>query len=230
MPNLATLIAPIIHSPQLAEISQVIQQTLDDERRLRNKFYADVTPELKIEFIEGEVVLHSPARNVHLDVTVWILKLMHTYVGMHQLGEVKSEKCLVVFPRNDYEPDVVYFGPAKAQSLQADTMKFPIPDLVVEVLSESTEERDRGLKFEDFEAHGVQEYWIVDAEAQIVEQYLRQGETFDLKMKSGTGDLHSQTPFRLRCASWVGARGAEENSCIRKQMPGIMLGSNFLCL
>jgi Uma2 family endonuclease len=193
MPSLETLISPIIHSPQLAEISQLIQQTLDDERRLRNKFYADMTPELKIEFIEGEVVMHSPARNVHLDVTVWILKLLHTYVGIHQLGEVKSEKCLVVFPRNDYEPDVVYFGPAKAQGLQADTMKFPIPDLVVEVLSESTEQRDRGVKFEDYEAHGVLEYWIVDAEAQIVEQYVRQGETLNLKMKSSTGELRSET-------------------------------------
>ncbi len=193
MPSLETLISPIIHSPQLAEISQLIQQTLDDERRLRNEFYADMTPELKIEFIEGEVVMHSPARNVHLDVTVWILKLLHTYVGIHQLGEVKSEKCLVVFPRNDYEPDVVYFSPAKAQGLQADTMKFPIPDLVVEVLSESTEQHDRGVKFEDFEAHGVLEYWIVDAEAQIVEQYVRQGETLNLKMKSSTGELRSET-------------------------------------
>ena len=175
------------------EISQLIQQKLDDERRLRNKFYEDMTPELKIEFIDGEVILHSPARNVHLDVTVWILKLLHTYVGIHQLGEVKSEKCLVVFPRNDYEPDVVYFGPEKASKLQADTMKFPIPDLVVEVLSESTEQRDRGVKFEDFEAHGVLEYWIVDAEAQTVEQFVRQGEILHLKMKSSTGELASDT-------------------------------------
>ena len=136
MPSLAALISPIIHSPQLAEIAQLLQQTLDEERRMRRKFYADMTPELKIEFIDGEVVLHSPARNVHLDVTKWILKLMDTFVGMHRLGEVKSEKCLVVFPRNEYEPDVVFFGPAKAQTLQADTMKFPIPDLIVEVLSE----------------------------------------------------------------------------------------------
>ena len=93
MPSLAALISPIIHSPQLAEIAQLLQQTLDEERRMRRKFYADMTPELKIEFIDGEVVLHPPARNVHLDVTKWILKLMDTFVGMHRLGEVKSEKC-----------------------------------------------------------------------------------------------------------------------------------------
>lgn len=192
MPSLATLISPIIHSPQLAEITRLLQQTLDEESHMRNKFYADMTPELKVEFIDGEVVLHSPARNIHLDVTKWILKLMDTYVGIHRLGEVKSEKCLVVFPRNDYEPDIVYFGPNKAHAFQTNTMKFPIPDLVVEVLSDSTEERDRGVKFDDFEAHGVQEYWIVDAEAKIVEQYLRQGEDLTLHMKSGSGELCSK--------------------------------------
>lgn len=192
MPSLATLIAPIIHSPQLTEIAQLIQQKLDDERRLRNKFYEDMTPELKIEFIDGEVVLHSPARLVHLEVTGWIHTLLHTFVSVHRLGKIVSEKCLVVFPRNDYEPDVVYFGPEKASKLQAETMKFPIPDLVVEVLSESTEQRDRGVKFEDFEAHGVLEYWIVDAEAQFVEQYVRLGETLSLKMKSSTGELASE--------------------------------------
>lgn len=189
MPALADLVAPILHSPQLAEITQMLQRKLDDERRLRDKLYSDMTPELKIEFIDGEVVLHSPARNVHLDVTKWILKLLDTFVDVHSLGEVKSAKCLCVFPRNDYEPDVVYFGPAKAQTLQAGTMKFPIPDLIVEVLSESTEARDRGVKFEDFEAHGVQEYWIVDPEGQVVEQYVRRAESFVLLMKSGTGEL-----------------------------------------
>lgn len=191
MPSLATLISPIIHSPQLAEITQLLQQTLDEERRMRNKFYADMTPELKIEFIDGEVVLHSPARLVHLEVTGWIHTLLHTFVSVHQAGKIVSEKCLVVFPRNDYEPDIVYFGPGKADAFQADTMKFPIPDLVAEVLSESTEARDRGVKFEDFEAHGVQEYWIVDPESMIVEQYVRLGEILTLHMKSGTGELRS---------------------------------------
>ena len=191
MPSIAQLISPIIHSPRLAEITESLQRTLEEERRMRNKFYADMTPEMKIEFIDGEVVLHSPARNIHLDVTKWILKLLDTFVGANGLGEVKSEKCLVVFPRNDYEPDIVYFAPDKARTLKADTMKFPIPDLAVEVLSESTEQRDRGVKFEDFEAHGVQEYWIVDPEAGTVEQYVRQGETLNLHMKSGSGELRS---------------------------------------
>ena len=71
-------------------------------------------------------------------------------------------------------------------------MKFPVPDLVVEVLSESTEPRDRGVKFEDFQAHGVGEYWIVDAGRAVIEQYVLRGAAFELVLKSGSGELRSE--------------------------------------
>lgn len=148
-----------------------------------------MTPDQKIEFIDGEIVLHSPARNRHLDVTGCIYKLLHTYVVIHRLGQVKSEKCLCVFPRNDYEPDVVFFGPDKSASLSPDTMEFPVPDMVVEVLSQSTKVRDRGVKFEDFASNCVAEYWIVDADTQIVEQYLLENGEYTLALKSGSGML-----------------------------------------
>ena len=51
-------------------------------------------------------------------------------------------------------------------------MQFPAPDMVIEVLSRSTEKIDRGVKFNDYAAHNVREYWIVDPRKQIVEQYI----------------------------------------------------------
>jgi Uma2 family endonuclease len=192
MSSLSVILEPILHSPRLEEITAILEQKMAEERVLRRKFYEDITPSMKAEFIGGEVVFHSPARNVHLDVTMFISTLLHIFVAKHGLGTVKSEKCLVVFPRNDYEPDVVFFGPEKTAALLPETMQFPIPDLVVEVLSESTEARDRGVKFEDFACHGVREYWIVDAEAQVIEQYMRRGESLSLAMKSGSGSLRCE--------------------------------------
>jgi Uma2 family endonuclease len=43
------------------------------------------------------------------------------------------------------------------------------PDLVVEVVSPSTEARDRGIKLERYRHFGVREYWIVDADRRTVE-------------------------------------------------------------
>jgi len=190
--RLETLLEPLNHSPLLPEIAEALRAKIDRETQRRAEFYRDMTPEDKTEFIDGEVVMHSPARNAHLDVTSNLSQLLLLHVRKHKLGEVKVEKCLCVFPRNDYEPDIVFFGQEKSGGFTPETMKFPIPDFVVEVLSESTEARDRGVKFEDYAAHGVAEYWIVDAENQSVEQYLLKDGDYALEMKATTGEIRSR--------------------------------------
>lgn len=185
------MLKEIEKSPQLPAIVDQLRNRLKAETELRHQFYQDMTPEEKVEFIEGEVILHSRARNRHLEVTMNMASLLKPFVEVNELGEVRVEKCLVVFPRNDYEPDIVFFCPEKAMDLTPETMKFPIPDFVVEVLSESTESRDRGVKFEDFESHGVSEYWIVDSEEETIEQYVLKSGKFELALKSGTGLIES---------------------------------------
>jgi Uma2 family endonuclease len=189
--TLETLIEPLLHSPRLPQAVNRLQQQIDAERHLRQKFYEEMTPEQKVEFIDGQVILQSPARNEHLDVTKFVLKLLDTFVSLHGLGTVKSEKCLCVFPRNDYEPDVVFFGREKAAGLLPDTLRFPVPDLAVEVLSDATEDRDRGVKFEDFAANDVREYWILNAAESCIEQYVLRSGEYELVLKSSSGRLRS---------------------------------------
>ena len=191
MPTLDHLIEPLQHSPRLPEALRILQEQWALEQERREQFYRDVTPEQKAEFIEGQVIVHSPTRNRHLEVTGWLLMLLHTFVELRHLGEIKAQKCLCVFPRNDYEPDIVFFGPENAATLTPDTLKFPVPDLIVEVLSESTEARDRGVKFEDYAASGVGEYWIVDAERAAIEQYVLRGGEYELAPSSTPGRLVS---------------------------------------
>ena len=97
--TLEALLAPLRHSPQLIEAVDLLEQQIRSERERRAKFYEEMTPEQKIEFIDGEVMLHSPARNVHLDVTGFVARLLSTHVDVRALGAVKIEKCLCVFPR-----------------------------------------------------------------------------------------------------------------------------------
>jgi Uma2 family endonuclease len=192
MSSIDQLIDPIRHSPHLPIVLERLQQQWLEEQRRRQEFYEKVTPDQKAEFIDGEIVLHSPARNRHLDVTKFVAKLLDTYAEIHRLGQVKVEKCLCVFARNAYEPDVVFFGNDKASSLTPDTKLFPIPDLIVEVLSESTEPNDRGIKFDDYALSGVGEYWIMDADKNVLEQYLLENEQYELALKSSSGQLKSR--------------------------------------
>jgi len=47
-----------------------------------------------------------------------------------------------------------------------------VPELIVEVLSDKTRSKDKGLKFRLYERVGVKEYWIVDPRSKTVEQYI----------------------------------------------------------
>ena len=165
------LLTALLNSPLLPELLQEGQQVFAREQKLRSKFYADITPEHKWEFIQGEIIMHSPALNRHLMATKHLMTLLDNYVRFRRLGLVHIEKAMTSFPRNDFEPDVMFFGLVKAALIEPDTLRFPIPDLIVEVLSPSTEARDRGIKFQDYQLHGVGEYWIIDPVAETVELY-----------------------------------------------------------
>jgi Uma2 family endonuclease len=165
----SAVLSAMLEAPDLPELIEQAQHALANERKLREKFYKDITPEHKWEFIQGEVIMHSPALNRHLMATKRLFSLMDGHVRVHQLGVVHIEKAMTCFPRNDYEPDIMFFGTAKLGLISPDTLKFPIPDLIVEVLSPSTEQRDRGIKFNDYALHGVEEYWIIDTMEESVE-------------------------------------------------------------
>ena len=79
----------------------------------------------------------------------------------------------------------------KAKHFVDTQMKFPPLDFVVELLSDNIVHNDRGIKFRDYAASGVTEYWIIDPAEEIVEQYILQGEKYLLRIKSDSGEIHS---------------------------------------
>jgi Uma2 family endonuclease len=166
----------LLQSPRLPAYVDELQRLLVDERARRESFYDELTEDTKAEFINGQIVMQSPATYSHVTAVKLLTKLLDTYVERHGLGYVGAEKMLVVLPRNDYEPDICFFGQAKAARLQPSQLKFPAPDFIAEVLSPTTERLDRGVKFEDYAVNGVAEYWLVNPAHEQVEQFaLRDG-------------------------------------------------------
>ena len=178
----------LIRSPKLPAYVHELSFLLTSERERRERFYKELTEDIKAEFINGEVLMHSPARRGHILATGYIYNLLHNYVSHRQLGEVLMEKALVCLTRNDYEPDVLFYKKEKAAAFTLDQIKHPAPDFVLEVLSETTEKIDRGVKCEDYAAHGTAEYWIVDADARTVEQFRLEGHAYRLHRLARDGD------------------------------------------
>ena len=181
----------ILDRPDAYLIVDAVKTALDREKEIRLKFYDDITEEDKAEFINGEIIMHSPVMMRHNHVMGLLLRLLSIHVSKRQLGFVGFEKLMISLTRNDYEPDICFFRQEKSAQFTRDQMLFPAPDFIVEVLSTSTQARDRGVKFKDYQAHGIEEYWIIDPKDEILEQYHLFGEEYQLVLKSKVGDVKS---------------------------------------
>ncbi len=178
------------HAPNLPLVVDELLTFLEDEKVRRKHFLENLNDDTKAEFIEGEIVLNSPVKRKHYLIVVNLSTLLNAYVTIHNLGEVASEKVLIHLTRNDFEPDIVFFTAEQVSKFDKNTMLHPAPTMVVEVLSNSTEKYDRGIKFEDYSNHGIEEYWIIDPEAEEIEQYfLTEENEYLLNLKSNSGNI-----------------------------------------
>lgn len=124
------------------------------------------------EIIAGDHYVSAAPYVSHQRVSRNLLLQLHRHLDRTGLGEVLPAPVAVALSRSDVvEPDLVVVLD-EHRSLIGREGIAGAPDLVVEVLSPSTASRDRGLKFDLYEKSGVSEYWIVDPERRVVQQYV----------------------------------------------------------
>ena len=162
----------LLDSPDLPLKLDAARKVLDLEAGLRRRFRDEILPHQKGEFINGRTIMHSPCRDSHNHVSSLITGILSPFVRLHGFGIIRCEKALCAFSRNDYEPDIAWFSAEKAAAIRPETMIYPVPDFIIEILSPSTEATDRGLKREHYAAHHVREYWVIDPESRVIEQHV----------------------------------------------------------
>lgn len=143
-----SVIKQVVESPRLYK---QLHDLLETEKSRRKAFHDNLQhyEGQKVEFIAGEVMVRSSVKKRHADCKRRTMNLLSNYVHSKKLGFVGDEKILVSLSRNDYEPDICFYTNDKSVSFTPEQVVFPAPDLVVEILSEGTEAKDRGIKFED---------------------------------------------------------------------------------
>lgn len=193
------LISELLKEPNAYFLLQEAHVALEDEKARRIAFYNDITEQEKVEFINGEIIVHSPVMKRHNTASLLLARLMSIYADIHQLGFVGIEKIMITLTRNDYEPDICFFRKEKSESFKEKQTLFPAPDFVIEILSEGTKDRDRGVKFKDYQAHQIEEYWIIDPDHQTIEQYHYEEGQYELLLKSSEGNIKSlvMTGFQI---------------------------------
>lgn len=146
------------------------------------------------EWVDGEVVMLSPASTKHQRICFFLARLMASWAEEKEQGEVFVPPFLVKLGPDlpAREPDIVFVSKGNLNRLSETYLDGP-PDLVVEVTSPESISRDRGEKFVEYERAGVREYWLVDPEREQLEVWrLGPGGRFELAFAGREGKVESE--------------------------------------
>jgi len=135
----------------------------------------------------------SPVSMQHDSVHVFLVAVLHAYVSTRRLGEIHSEpfqmKTGADLPGRS--PDIVFVSNEHLHRLRSTHLDGPA-DLVVEIVSAESAERDRVQKFREYERGGVREYWLIDPEKRLAEFYqLGEDGRYERIFAGGEGVYHS---------------------------------------
>lgn len=155
----------------------------------------------RYEIIGGELFMTASPNTIHERVSKKLLIILDQYVEKHDLGEVFVAPYDVVLSMTDVvQPDLFFIGKERSEIITKMNV-VAAPDLVVEVLSESTAVIDRNRKKALYENYGVKEYWIVDPDENRIQQYVLLDNSFALNAKldeSGKLDSNVVEKFELK--------------------------------
>jgi Uma2 family endonuclease len=131
------------------------------------------------ELIDGEHYVTASPNTKHQQVTIELVFLIRSWLEHHPVGRLFTAPYDVVLSQFDVvEPDVIYLSNERAAEIMTALHLRGAPELVIEIGSPSTRQRDETIKRHLYERTGVSEYWFVDPELDVVRVYRRNGEEF----------------------------------------------------
>lgn len=128
----------------------------------------------RYELIDGELYMVPAPSPYHQAIAGRIEAKLRIFVAERGLGEVLGAPCDVYFSHYDVvQPDILYIRSKRVGIIKENCVEGP-PDLVVEILSPSSRDRDLEMKRKLYSRHGVREYWIVDPDGKTVQVLTRE--------------------------------------------------------
>jgi len=125
------------------------------------------------EIIGGVKILAPSANLFHSSSIIKLIVAFENYFIQHKNGYVFGDHVDVHFSDGSiYKPDLVVITEENKNIMSTNKAIYGAPDMVVEVLSQSTKRRDLTIKKDTYEKFGVKEYWIIDPFIKSVSVYL----------------------------------------------------------
>ena len=133
----------------------------------------------RIEIIDGEAVMMAPSPATdHQLISGELFGQIHSYLKGKKCKVISAPFDVRLFEQDGDGPEDVDTVVVPDITVVCDPDKLDkhgckgAPDMVVEILSPSTQRHDRLTKFNLYQRAGVREYWIVDPANRAVQSFV----------------------------------------------------------
>ncbi len=158
---------------QEPELRELLLKALHEPPRRRmtyEEFLEWADEDTLAEWVDGKVVMYSPASDRHQDLTRFLTVVLSTYTEILDLGVIRPAPFQMKLAHSGREPDLLFVAKENLSRLKETYLDGPA-DLVVEVVSPESVGRDRGEKFYEYQEAGIPEYWLIDPDREWAEFY-----------------------------------------------------------
>lgn len=148
--------------------------------------------EARTEWVKGMVIKLSPISRRHDILTQFFILLLRNFLKRTGLGQVMVAPFVMkIAPESSArEPDLHIVLNERAGIIQ-DTMTAGPADVVIEIVSVGTQQNDLITKYEEYEAGGVREYWIINPLREQSDFYLLGENRLYRRIELKEGVFHS---------------------------------------
>nr|AAX36047.1 ORF187 [Leptospirillum ferrooxidans] len=145
----------------------------------------------RTEIIDGELCMTPSPNTRHQEISLILSLAIGNWLGKSPSGKLFIAPYDVVFSKDPLqvaEPDLIFVSKEHLSIITEKNIQGS-PDLLVEILSPSTESSDRRVKHSLYERFGVLEYWIVDPESQTLQVFRLVDGRYPAPLEYGKSDL-----------------------------------------
>ena len=154
--------------------------TVTEKKKYTYKDYLNTSDDERYELIEGDMLMTPAPIPKHQRISRKIEFIFEKYVTENELGEVFDAPCDVYLDDgNVVQPDIFFISRERLDIIGEKNIQGA-PDLVVEIISESTAYRDFVQKKKLYAKFGVKEYWIVIPEEASIEVHVLKDKIYTL--------------------------------------------------
>lgn len=142
-------------------VRQAVVEPEDVERMTFEEFMTWLDEDTRAEFVDGEIIIMPPAADDHQDIAGFLGAILRIFVEHRGLGIVRLAPFVMKVGSRGREPDLLVLKTENLDRLTKTYIDGPA-NLVIEIVSPESAARDRGEKYYEYEAGGVEEYWLLN--------------------------------------------------------------------